>query len=228
MRLALCATLDLSARMVAAKEITKKLMSDETRARVMGEGPWAEEPDRIDFVSSGLACLMLRSRSHGAWCGYVGVPPGHLLHGCDTDEADKMLGEARPHGGVTYAAPCESLEEVAQYAKRYDEPCAEPEDSLICHVPRPGMPDDVHWLGFDAAHARDVCPARDRDERHRKWQPLEEMIDGLVALYGTRNMRPGMDLPKAYRDAAYIRRECEKLAAALAGMNSRGGPTRED
>lgn len=202
-------------------ETTKRMISDEMRQRVMEDGPWSEEPDRVDFVSSGLACLMLRSRSHGAWCGYVGVPPGHPLHGCDIDEADRALGEARPHGGVTHAARCESPKEVAQYAKTYDEPCAEPEDSPIGHVPRPGMPDDVHWLGFDAAHAKDDCPARDRDERHRMWQRLEGMIDGIVALYGTEGMRPGMDSPEAYRDAVYVRCECEKLAAALAELGRR-------
>src|ERR1019366_1909225 len=44
-------------------------------------GPWHDEPHRKDFKHAGLACLLSRSPGSGGWCGYVGVPPDHPLHG---------------------------------------------------------------------------------------------------------------------------------------------------
>jgi hypothetical protein len=67
----------------------------------------------------------------GAWCGYVGTPPGHPWRDRDLE------GDGAPavHGGVTYQAPCHGD---------------------VCHVPSPGEPDDVMWIGFDCAHAGDL------------------------------------------------------------------------
>jgi hypothetical protein len=68
-------------------------------------------------------------------CGYCGVPPGHPLHGGKGDELEV-------HGGITYSAPCQV-------------------DGPICHVPLPGEPDDVFWLGYDCGHAFDIQPGLD-------------------------------------------------------------------
>lgn len=96
-------------------------------------GPWDGEPDRKEWRhSSGLACLAVRANTTGAWCGYVGVPPGHPYHGKGYDEV-----EVEVHWGLTYANACRGP---------------------ICHVPAPGESDDVWWLGFDCAHAGDLTP----------------------------------------------------------------------
>ena len=96
-------------------------------------GPWDDEPeDRIEWRHLGYPCLMRRNDS-GAWCGYVGVPPGHPHHGQD----DIYEGALNVHGGVTYASPCQGE---------------------ICHVPQPGEPHDVFWIGFDCLHAGDEAP----------------------------------------------------------------------
>lgn len=42
---------------------------------------WEAEPDRDEFESSGLPCLLLREPHTGAWCGFVAVPLDHPLHG---------------------------------------------------------------------------------------------------------------------------------------------------
>src|SRR5438105_1894678 len=99
------------------------------------DGPWKSEPDRVDFEHAGFPCLMLRGQSHGAWCGYVAVPPGHPLHGKDYN--DEALGETDVHGGLTYASAC---------------------SGHICHVPEAGEPADVWWFGFDCIHAGDLAP----------------------------------------------------------------------
>jgi hypothetical protein len=124
-------------------------------------GPWDGEPDRVEFEHAGLPCLL--NRSHlGAWCGYAAVSPGHALHGKSYEAPDVDV-----HGGLTYADAC---------------------FGPICHVPKPGEPDDVWWFGFDCAHGGDSVPSWPR---------------GVFA--GT------------YRDLAYVRRETEQLAEQLAG-----------
>lgn len=97
-----------------------------------GRGPWDDEPDdRVEWRSEGLACLMVRNYS-GAWCGYVGVPPGHPWHGVNYNDVDAIV-----HGGLTYSDRCAGH---------------------ICHVPSEGEPHDVWWLGFDCFHSGDKPP----------------------------------------------------------------------
>lgn len=131
-------------------------------------GPWDGEPDRMQWAHAGLACLALRN-SGGYWCGYVGVPAGHVALGVEKEDFDV-------HGGITYGPSlCEGI---------------------ICHVPEPGMPHDVMWLGFDCAHCDDYYPAINR---------------GFSA---------ELHIGGKYRDVAYIRKETERLAAQVAAMAS--------
>jgi hypothetical protein len=137
-----------------------------------GDGPWQYEPDRVEFEHAGLPCLALRN-PHGAWCGYVAVPPGHPLHGKDYDVPDVSV-----HGGLTYANRC---------------------SGHICHVPKPGDPDDVWWFGFDCGHFQDLMP-------------------GMAARLRRLDV-PDLDVPgwpDTYRDLAYVRAEIESLAEQLA------------
>jgi hypothetical protein len=106
---------------------------DEKRA-LYGDGPWLTEPDRIEWRTHGYPCLMLRHPDMGHWCGYVGVPPTHPLHG--VGYSDRRLN-VMVHGGVNYAQPC--LGDA-------------------CHTPWPGEPTDVWWFGFDCAHGFDRRP----------------------------------------------------------------------
>jgi hypothetical protein len=119
--------------------------ADSRRARSgradWGHGPWDDEPDREEWRDghTGLPCLARRNFC-GVWCGYVAVSPGHPWHGREYDEIDASV-----HGGLTFAAPCDPDES---------------EPDRICHVPLPGEPDDVWWLGFDCGHVTiDLVPA---------------------------------------------------------------------
>jgi hypothetical protein len=96
-----------------------------------GPGPWQEEPDRIEWRSHGLPCLIVRQKHHGALCGYVGVPEGHPCFGAEGFSGEPDYLDV--HGGITFGAP-----RVA--------------GSKICHVAQPGEPEHVYWLGFDCAH----------------------------------------------------------------------------
>ena len=139
-----------------------------------GPGPWQDEPDRVEWHVYGFPCLALRNPNAGVWCGYVGVPPGHRYHGIKEEEADVEV-----HGGLTYAAPCQ-------------------EDGPICHVPQPGEPDDVWWLGFDCAHFGDFSPG---------------LFPGLIAFGSEFN---------EYRTLEYVREETEDLARQLATERAGG------
>jgi hypothetical protein len=135
-----------------------------------GPGPWQDEPDHVDFEHAGLPCILHRNGG-GAWCGYAAVPPGHPAHG-------KEYGgdiDVTVHGGITYGEGCRGS---------------------VCHVPKPGEPDNVWWLGFDCGHAYDLAPG---DEAHFRALGL--------------SVFPGY---KTYRDLAYVRRETERLAEQLA------------
>jgi hypothetical protein len=100
------------------------------------DGPWKGEPDKIVWVdgATDLDCMMLRNH-HGAWCGYVGVPPGHRFHGRDYGDV-----EVEVHGGLTFSDGCAPGPTEASAA--------------ICHDGTPG----VWWLGFDCGHWRDRIP----------------------------------------------------------------------
>lgn len=143
-----------------------------------GPGPWQDEPDRVDFVHAGFACLARRRESLGQWCGYVAVPREHPLYGKRYEDAD---GAVEFHGGLTYS-----------------QACAAP----ICHVPAPGMPDDVWWLGGDFAHCWDYAPGMAARLRQIGIRPAEDAL--------MRN--------EVYRDLPYVRREIERLAEQLAAI----------
>ena len=137
------------------------------RTRVVGDGPWTNEPDKIQGVdeATGLAYLIVRHTSSGHLCGYVGVPSNHPCYMMDYSDVPVDV-----HGGLTYGSKC---------------------SGVICHVPQPGEPDDIYWLGFDCAHSMDLSPT-------------------------TLQARSGS--VREYRTISYVREECKKLAARLAQL----------
>ena len=140
-----------------------------------GEGPWQAEPDLVEWrdAESGYPLLIVRGPM-GALCGYVGLPPGHPLHGKPYQEVDDSVNV---HGGLTFSDACQ-------------------EGGYICHVPRPGEPSTVWWLGFDCNHSGDYDPCG----------------RALVTTLGHMSSFRDHD---AYRDLAYVRGEVESLAGQL-------------
>jgi hypothetical protein len=63
----------------------------------------------------------------------------------------------------------------------------------ICHLPDAGEPDRVWWFGFDCAHGWDFCPG------------MEARLRTFCRMHG-----------ESYKDLAYVKEECRKLAAQLA------------
>lgn len=148
--------------------------------------PWSNEPDDKDWECAGFKCQLRRNHS-GAWCGYVGLPKEHPLHGIKSDEKLDMLKE--------------------MLANQLEEPIGENPGFTILlsclsgHIdPTPGAILKVHWgitwsdyfrndntelwwYGFDCSHCDDMSPGRPD--------------------YGT------------YRDIEYATKECENLAHQL-------------
>jgi hypothetical protein len=136
-------------------------------------GPWDDELDRYDFkTAAGLPAIIYRN-GMGALCGYVGVAPGHPCHGKECSE--EPFRGLRVHGGVSYAAAC---------------------NETICHVPAPGEPDNVWWVGFDCCRGRDLIPVVAQ---------MQSRLSGKRELY-------------RYRDVAFVRAWCEALAEQLVAM----------
>jgi hypothetical protein len=148
-----------------------------------GPGPWRDEPDKEQFTdeATGLPCLIVRN-SVGALCGYVGVGEGHPWFGKDPGDL-----ETRTAFEVDYADLCQEG----------------PEAETICHVPAPGEPDRVWWLGFHCSHAWDISPGIEaREESLHGWGP--------VRLAGA-----------SYKTAACVKVLCAVLAAdAVAAARS--------
>jgi len=158
-----------------------RLERDENgRARYLGtmlpSGPWHDEPDEERFEAHGHPCLLLRNPL-GAWCGYVAIAPGHPWHGIDYGQID-----AEVHGGLTYANACAGH---------------------ICHVPKPGEPDDVWWLGFDCIHAGDLS--------------LSDIVDVSGIRARMRVELPSYDRShESYKTIGFARNETIKLAQQAA------------
>lgn len=186
-----------------------------------GPGPWMSEPDKRQWPdeATGLPCLMVRNPGGGNWCGYVGVPATHPLHG---KHYDANGVDVRVHGGLTFSEACtphtpetwakfrERMKayepEAREYpegdaARRLNDPAATAamesfdayeafaQSRYICHLPEPGEPDNAWWFGFDCAHSGDLSPGYDFSRRY--------------------------SYENAYRDAEYVANECRRLARQL-------------
>lgn len=142
-------------------------------------GPWDIEPDRAEWrTAAGLPALAVRNGGH--WCGYVAVTREHSDYGQGKEDTVEC------HGRVTYAGRCQGK---------------------ICHVPAPGEPEDVWWIGFDFAHVDDAYP-RSIEMPDYVW--LNE--NGNYVQYADHGrLKMGV-----YRSLAFVKAECERVAERLA------------
>jgi hypothetical protein len=195
-----------------------------------GPGPWQDEPDKMQWPdpATGSPCLLVRSQTTGAWCGYVGVMPGHPAYGLHydgttTEDAERRIDhirtvmrrgaelaghEARAQAyaelpGDDDPVVCGALREVAVHGGLTFAGGCQPGDPArgICHVPAAGEPDQVWWLGFDAGHYRDSAPAI--RALLRDLPPVLPALDQWV------------HADEVYRDVAYMQAECASLASQL-------------
>jgi hypothetical protein len=104
------------------------------------DGPWDEEPDLIRWKQEPSGYDLLMWRNHmGCWCGYVGLPEAHPLHGLNYS-SQEFLERLETHHGLTFS------------------------DTFEGATDRLELPENLRklwWLGFDCAHFGDVMPAMD-------------------------------------------------------------------
>jgi uncharacterized protein (TIGR02996 family) len=195
-----------------------------------GPGEWQDEPDRKAWVHLGFPCVVARGPSHGALCGYVGVLPGHPWHGRGYHDIDT----ADVHGGLTWASESDEVRYFLPEPRHPDEAgfraalLADPNDETAALVYADWLREhdreeeevllrrrgELHWFGFDCAHAFDVSPAY--DFRSRLFREIAD-VPRPAALDQYRDV---------YRNMAYAAAECESLAgqAAKAAVDAgRGG-----
>lgn len=128
-------------------------------------GPWDSEPDRIEWIHKSGAPLLMTRNCQGAWCGYVGLLPGHPNYGYGVGDLDAAV-----HGGITYAGG---------------------DHSRFYHPEARGR--DVWWVGFDCTHGFDLAPrglswpglpevphVMYRDQHYVRAQ-VEQLADQLLA-----------------------------------------------
>ena len=172
------------------------------------EGPWLEEPDRVEFTAYGFDCLLVRHADLFHWCGYVGITPKHpYMKKLKRDEYqigktvrkywDADDGDLEVHGGITYREAC---------------------NGYICHLSE--KEDKLFWLGFECAHAYDLSPGM---ELHRKIvrelpgfpDEMKNMADQLKKLS---EISP--EYMAKYRDVHFVMEETKKLAQQLSVMET--------
>ena len=121
-----------------------------------------------------------RSALHSRQKRYVGVAESHPYF--ERSYNEEALCELRVHGGLTFNGHC------AENDKEHG----------ICHVPAPGEPDNVWWLGFDCAHAFDLMPGTVAKLREVGLPESPWHLDDI------------------YRTLDYVKAECASLAQQLA------------
>jgi hypothetical protein len=164
-------------------KLVKEFTNPEINKKAWGPGPWQDEPDKIHWIdpATDLDVLMVRNERNGHWCGYVGVTEGHPAFGMDYDD----VPDISVHGGLTYADECLETDDPAKG---------------VCHVPFPGRPDHVWWLGFDCAHAWDLSPGR----------------NSTLRKYGMTTYE--LEDKEVYRTRAYVESEIRDLAGQLKAL----------
>ena len=89
------------------------------RIHARGVGPRSAEADKIAWTDAATryTCIIRRSPTKGHFCGYVAVPPGHVLYQLSDNLVTGFGIEV--HGGITHADEYEA---------------SEPEETSVCHV----------------------------------------------------------------------------------------------
>ena len=201
-------------------------------------GPWDDEPDKVQWPdeATGLPCLIVRGPV-GGLCGYVGVLPGHPLHGVDHSDCPKACGKEwcdhRPehfleaHGGITFAGKCSEISRekwekwrATLLAPKHQEearnyPYGDAAERL--REWKEGLENYEAWSA--RCHARHIChiPAPG-DPDDVWWFGFDCAHAGDIcpkmSSYGIRSMSG--DHGEVYRDIAYVAAECAALAQQLA------------
>lgn len=130
----------------------------------LGSKPWENEPESLDFVSSGLQCA-LRRNGFKSWCGYVKIEKNHPLFGVEYSQKcptlkpllDKMMNEPLPvnHGfALDISILFGGMEPTPEIVFKVHGGITYSRD----HDPYGTSSPNEWWFGFDCSHAGDWNP----------------------------------------------------------------------
>lgn len=177
-----------------------------------------------------MPCLIVRG-PHGGFCGYVGVMPGHPLHGKDYSECPEACGsewcDHRPessleaHGGITFASACAHIAGEEHWRKfcanilaRRDEAKRYPQGDAATALKdwAAGLESYDAWA--ERMKATRVCHIPAPGESDSVWWfGFDCAHSGDLCPSYARKFRGGMD--EQYRDLAYVTEQCQALAQQL-------------
>ena len=215
--------------MIKEEEFTKEKWID---------GPWKQEPDRIEWKHNGMNCLAQRAPVTGSWCGYVGLPKSHPLYGffygectigCEPPREtdwEFLTKEAEEEGGTLRANVNRSFADLKK-SRLLDNP---PRCHSYNHSPEAVL--DVHGGITYAASCEDnevICHKAAPGEDDNLWwfgfdcahsgdlSPKMNSLHRMIPELGT-NWGNWLNDWEKYRDVNYIREETNHLAGQLKYM----------
>ncbi len=139
-------------------------------------GPWTDEPNKLNFEYRGFFCSIRRHDTYGHLCGYVLVAKHHPYFLRDRD----AMGGIIVHGGV-------NLGEFLRREDRLslDKSIGEDDEEFALWCQKKGMdPSNTpFWvIGFSCDHEQDLIPYGDnpRSATYRDIEYVEEQVKLLA------------------------------------------------
>lgn len=161
------------------------------------------EPDALDFTAYGLACAMRRGPG-GHWCGYVGIPEDHPWFGKSYSDMVKV-----PKSVIERPIDIDKVGAINMFSASL----RNNEETLAAGLMEMVLAIDVHG-GLTWA---EDCPGGGSPGNGLWWL-------GFDCAHAGDNC-PNYNGRGVYRDAAFVRVECEGLAQQLAALASAKGET---
>ncbi len=160
------------------------------------EADFKQFGNRQEWTSvAGFPCLAVRCSSGGDWCGYLGVPRGHVLYGVPYQQIDG----GSVHGGFTYSGHRTELKD--DQGQRY------------------------WWFGFDCGHLGDwalqTFDVTPQPPPTTASLPLVKPVMIATSTAPPKRMTSPLPLPGQdpcsgeFRDFAYIQDQLHTLSAGL-------------
>ncbi len=189
------------------------------------EKPWLTEPDREQLMEHGLPCVIHRNPMTGALNGYAGVADSHPWFGKSYDDKVLMTELPLEFGTREVDDRVSCLALFCQDREKFEAGYVSIDVGISVHggVTFSGRMkkdwnlfperDPLWWFGFDCSHAGDLAPGLG--------DPLAVFDKcGIEVPPEMMDMMRSMDTNAVYRDIAYVRKECRRLAHQLAVVAS--------
>ena len=194
-----------------------------------GDGPWATEPDKIQWPDeeTGYPCLIVRNGQVGGFlCGYVGVPKGHPAYGLNYDGRTQENAEAMRQAYRKQMRDWDSskgLEALPSLEVEREEPVPGIGEKIYNIEVHGGLTFSGPCHGDPEMESTGICHKPSPGEPDDVW--WYGFDTGHAWDYAPQIIYPGYEPRKlsdhcVYRDVAYVTAECQSLAKQLKAMET--------